>query len=107
MSKRIDLFIREGSVETIYQDEVAGLLAEVAKQPSTSFVVRRASHVEPYTEEGTVYWEVDLSPVGGAVIRKSESGERFTRRQDALEFELRWLNQFYFRRHNHGKADFE
>lgn len=71
----------DGASRAIYADQLAPVFAALGRP-----VVRRASHVEPVTEDGfTVGWQADLSPVGGPVLGP------FPSRQEALEAEREWL----------------
>lgn len=71
------LFAPDGSCRFIYADE----LAPIARALGTVRVAR-ASNVEP-TPDG---WVADLSPVGGPSLAPT------TRRADALDAEVAWLN---------------
>jgi hypothetical protein len=64
-----------GAVRCIYSEEID--LTALG-----SPVISRASHVEPDPQGG---WSVDLSPVGGPVLRP------FDRRSEALAAEHAWL----------------
>jgi hypothetical protein len=49
--------------------------------------IQRASHVEPQpTDDGSIQWTADLSPVGGPLLGP------FLLRADALEAEHQWLD---------------
>ncbi len=69
----------EGDIRFIYDDELCELLDE------GEATIERASHVEP---EGT-QWVADLSPVNGPKLGP------FAKRQEALDAEVAWLNQFH------------
>ncbi|MDP3767105.1 MAG: hypothetical protein Q8S13_03745 [Dehalococcoidia bacterium] len=75
----MDLFIRpDGSIETIYSDDLQLALAETGTHN-----VKRASHVEPADGGG---WTADMSPIrGGPVLGP------FPTRADALAAEVDWL----------------
>lgn len=64
-----------GTIAAIYDDELAGLLAEGRA------TITRASHVEP----GEGGWYADLSPVSGPLLGP------FTLRQEALDAEVEYL----------------
>ena len=66
-----------GEVRGIYSDELVPLVARGAS-------VARASHVEPCEGGG---WQVDLSPLGGPVLRG------FVLRSIALEAEVAWIQR--------------
>ena len=73
----------DGTVEFIYADAAAGLLA------LGNASVTRASHVEPHVGGG---WYADMSPVGGPVLLDGDRG--FSTRAAALEAEVAWLKQY-------------
>lgn len=77
--QRFELSINaDGKVRSIYDDASRDVLEEIG-----TVDVRRASNVEP---DGA-NWRVDLSPVGGPVVRP------FRYRQEALDFEVEWLRR--------------
>ncbi len=80
MAERI-VKIVGGRIEFIYGDKMRPFL-DLGKAE-----VKRASHVEPSTVDGSIKWFADLSPVGGPTLGP------FDERQDALDQEVEWLNQ--------------
>ena len=70
----------DGIARFIYDDAVMGVMNEISEK----VCVKRASHVEP-DENGL--WFADMAPVGG------EKFIGFKTRQEALDFEVDWLNQ--------------
>lgn len=83
MSSKQELLIDispEGEVKFIYDDLLAGLLAE------GEAVTQRVSHVEPSAGG----WTADLSPVNGPVLGP------YKLRQEALDAEVAWLKQNLF-----------
>jgi hypothetical protein len=77
-SKKLVLEIStEGHMRFIYDDVLTELLDE------GDATIERASHVEP---EGT-QWVADMAPMGGPKLGP------FTKRQDALDAEVAWLNE--------------
>ena len=76
--RRLELSIAaDGKISAIYSDDLRPLL------DLGEATIRRASSVEP---EGT-NWQVDLSPVGGPILRG------FKYRQTALDYESEWLKK--------------
>lgn len=75
------LVVRDGKVETIYDDALLPLMRRLG-----TWTTRRASHVEP---EGTD-WYADLSPVQGPKLGP------FATREQALAAERNWLLRHYF-----------
>lgn len=57
--------------------------------------ITRGSHVEP-TENGT--WNADLSPMGGPTLGP------FSRRSEALDAELSWLQQHWLPVGQHSRS---
>ncbi len=74
----------DGTVRTIYSDQVKPLLAKLGNVSEVDVVrdhTRRASHVEP----GPNGWQADMAPVGGPVL------DGFGSREEALAAEVEWL----------------
>lgn len=75
-----ELFVRpDGTIETIYNDEVLDLMPV---ESGVRHTVTRASHVEPCPAGG---WTADMAPVGGKVLGP------FPTRALALSAEVDWL----------------
>lgn len=87
---------RRGQLRAIYSP----LVADIATAVGGEISIRRASHVEPWSElsdaakqavppdartASSVAWYVDLTPVSGPVLGP------FTTREAALEIEKAWL----------------
>lgn len=66
-----------GTLRWIWTDD----LSELASEGAAS--IERASHVEP---EG-IQWVADLGPSGGPRL------EGFAKRQDAIDAEIKWLQE--------------
>ena len=75
--KTIQLKIKDGTVSTIFSDEVMPFM-RAAGRP----VIKRASHVEPTPDNK---WVADMAPSGGPILGPFES------RAKALEEEIKWL----------------
>lgn len=75
----------DGTAVFIYNDELAGLLAEGVAE------VTRASNVEPMIGGG---WEADMRPVAGEAgpVLRGADGKGFALRADALAAEVEWIN---------------
>lgn len=67
-----------GEIVLIYDDEICTKI-------SAATLTQRASHVEPLLDEPG--WSVDLTPVGGAVIKP------FSTRTEALKYEKDYINK--------------
>jgi hypothetical protein len=81
MTEQLRLVINDsGSIQAIAPDNLS-FLNSLGKCD-----VRRASHVEPVTENGQTLWTADLSPVNGPVLGP------FNSRSEALQQELAWLH---------------
>lgn len=81
-SKLLKLVVKGGDILAIYDDALVAMFGEAAKVET-----RRASNVEPDGQG----WSADLSPVGGPILRD------FKTRKDALDAEVRWLDQHVVR----------
>lgn len=79
MAKR-KVIIKDGKIHFIYADNMQSFL------DMGEATVKRVSHVEPVTVDGEVQWSADMSPVDGPVLGPYGS------RQEALDEEVRWLN---------------
>jgi len=73
-------FSQDGTIKTIYTEQIN--LNELGKLSIT-----RASHVEPTTDGR---WTADMSPASGPVLGPFET------RTQALEEEMKWLEQNIF-----------
>ncbi len=71
--------VRSGRLQAVYDDRLLGVLERAS---SSTWNIRRASHVEP-DDDGR--WMADMAPVGGPVLGP------YVRRSDALEAETAWL----------------
>jgi len=71
-----------GTITSIYSDDLAGLLAEASHRSIT-----RASHVEPTAD---CKWTADMSPSGGPILGP------FDTREAALAAEHEWLERKIF-----------
>lgn len=69
----------DGTLRYVYDDDVHKHLSKLGEVS-----IKRATHVEP-DENGL--WYADLSPVGG------EKVTGFKTHQEAIDFELKWLNE--------------
>jgi hypothetical protein len=75
--------LKDGKIQFIYSDE----LAEILREAGVLNIVR-ASHVEPIKDGD---WQADMSPVKGPVLGP------FKTRFAALEAEVAWLEENFFR----------
>lgn len=73
----MEIRIKNGEIRFVYSDDLSLAMKEIG-----SINTKRASHVEP---DGNGNWAVDLTPVGGPVIKN------FKRRDEALAAEVDWL----------------
>lgn len=82
--KRIPIIIgQDGRIRAVYDDAVDLRALGDAD-------IRRASHVEPVG----IHWQVDLTPVGGPILRSDpRTGQPIRLRSRALEIELDWLRE--------------
>ena len=76
------LIIKGNKLRCIYSDDLMNNLASLGK-----VAIRRASHVEPIEIDGQIWWQADLSPVGGPKL----PAKRY--RKDALKAEVTWLKE--------------
>lgn len=77
---------KDGVIEFIYDDDLKGFIDDSEEKK-----VFRASHVEP---DGTGDWWADLSPINGPKLGP------FSKRQDALDAEVNWIQNNYLRQGN-------
>lgn len=94
--------VEDGVLKAIYSDELLPYIERIQAEfglPADSLEIRRATRVEPdpdRTRGGN--WLVDLTPVGGPVCYDDEKGNPFIKRQEAIDFELRWLDAHWLSR---------
>jgi hypothetical protein len=69
---------KDGNARFLYNDKLKKAFKEQGKMKS-----KRASHVEPVEENGTVVWYADI--IGGPKLGP------FDLREDALKAEIKWL----------------
>lgn len=67
-----------GELKTIYNDEFLPFFNKLGEVSTT-----RASYVEPIP--GSTDWSIDLTPVGGPILRP------FKTRDEAIQTEINWL----------------
>lgn len=87
--KQVISIRKDGTIELIYTDKLKGIHDCELKR------VFRASHVEPNAKGD---WEADLSPVQGPELGP------FKTRQEALEAEVKWLQENYLKQKDAANA---
>lgn len=85
--KKVKIIFKDGKMEMIHNDEF--FQKHVAEEFEIE-KISRASHVEPM-EDKPGLWYADLAPIGGP------RQEEFKTRDEAIQFELDWINANYLK----------
>ena len=97
-----EIVIEDGELRAIYSDDLLPYIESVRAEFGLSpedIQINRATRVEPDpTHKAGGNWLVDLTPVGGPVFYLDEDDRPFIKRQDAIDFELRWLTAHWLLR---------
>lgn len=96
MTKPSRVVIEDGGLKAIYSDDLLPYIERIQAEfglPEGHLSINRATRIEPDPErKAGGNWLVDLTPMGGPICYTDENDHPFVRRQDAIDFELRWLN---------------
>ena len=87
------IFVKDGQLVTIWNDQLIPFIDGLNARFGTQEQLQRASHIEenPDRTKNPGRFLVDLTPSGGPILFEDEQGRPFNRREDALAFEMRWL----------------